>query len=73
MIAKGEWAEQRFVRLSDRVSVTMSCGPGGFTCEWDPKLPDRLTEAEFRNYRKGRQALLETVSARLGGPVLVLE
>lgn len=73
MTAKGEWAEQRLVRLSDRLSVTMTCGPVGFTCEWDPGLPDRLTEAEMRNYRQGRHALLEAVSARLGGSVLVVE
>jgi hypothetical protein len=73
MVANSEWAERRLVRLSRRLSVEMTCGPGGFTCEWDPEPPARLTKAEWRNYRKGRHALLAAVSARLGGRILVLE
>ena len=40
---------------------------------WLPEPPTRLTKAELRDYRRGRDALLAEAGRLLGGPVLVAE
>jgi hypothetical protein len=40
---------------------------------WEPVIPRRLTKAELRDYRRGRDALLKEAARHLGGPVAVLE
>jgi hypothetical protein len=58
-----------------KLSVTMTCGPGGFVCEWSPATPSfkQLKKWERKRYRAGRNALLAEVAERIGGNVLVLE
>jgi hypothetical protein len=41
--------------------------------EWTPAEPKRLTDAELKQYRAGRNALLSEVGKALGGNVLVIE
>ena len=73
-MARSEWAERRYVRLSRRYAVEMIVGPGGFTCEWHPGFPTgRLSKSEWSAYRQARDALAADVSARLGEPVLMVE
>jgi hypothetical protein len=40
---------------------------------WEPDVPYRLTKAELRDYRRGRDALLAEVARHIGGPVAVAE
>jgi len=39
MVDRAEWAIETTVKLSKRYTVTMTFGPSGSTCEWDPDLP----------------------------------
>lgn len=57
----------------NKLTVTMTCGPGGFTCGWSPDRPRGLSQMEIRRYRAGRDALLGEVAERMGGNVLVVE
>jgi hypothetical protein len=41
--------------------------------EWTPTEPERLTDAELKQYRAGRNALLSEIGKALGGNVLVIE
>lgn len=41
--------------------------------EWTPDVPRRLNEQEFAEYRRGRNAALQRVAARMGISVGVLE
>jgi hypothetical protein len=72
MIA-AEWALTRTVPINDRLSVTMTCGPMGFVCEWSPTTPKELKKKERKRYRAGRDALLADVAERMGGNILVVE
>jgi hypothetical protein len=40
---------------------------------WEPATPIRLTEAEMRDYRRGRDALLLEAARYLGGKVAIIE
>jgi hypothetical protein len=40
---------------------------------WLPETPTRLTKAELREYRRGRDALLAEAGRLLGGNVIVAE
>ncbi len=71
--AVSEYAERTVARLSDRLSVEITAGLGGATCEWDPGMPERLTAEELRAYRKARNALLQRLAERIGGRILVVE
>jgi hypothetical protein len=73
--AQAEWALTRTVPINNRLTVTMTCGPGGFVCEWSPATPSfkQLKKWERKRYRAGRNALLAEVAERIGGNVLVLE
>jgi hypothetical protein len=66
---------QRRVQINSKLSVTMTAGPGGFTCEWAPAPPafKQLNQREWERYRAGRDALLAELAERIGGNVLVLE
>jgi hypothetical protein len=74
MIA-AEWALTRTVSINDKLTVTMTCGPGGFVCEWSPTTPKpkQLNLEDQKRYRAGRDALLAELAERVGGNVLVLE
>jgi hypothetical protein len=66
------WAISKTVRINATLSVEMTCGPGGFVCEWSPGPPRKLTRNEIR-YRQGRDDFLAEVAVRLGGNVVVAE
>jgi hypothetical protein len=68
-----EAAESRTFRLSRRVSVEMTVGPGGFVVEWTPAMPARLTSKELRRYRAARHEMVSRLAERLGGTVLVVD
>ena len=72
MVIQSEWACTKQVRLSSRYSVTMTAGPAGFICEWEPDVPNDLTKAELRRYRKARDELVAQIGERLGGSVLIV-
>ena len=40
---------------------------------WQPDIPRRLSKAELRDYRRGRDALLAEAAKHIGGPVAVVE
>ena len=40
---------------------------------WSPRTPKRLSKAELRDYRRGRDALLAEAAEHLGGAVAVVE
>jgi hypothetical protein len=40
---------------------------------WEPDVPRRLTKAELRDYRRGRDALMTEAARVLGGAVAVVE
>jgi hypothetical protein len=40
---------------------------------WSPCTPKRLSKAELRDYRRGRDALLAEAAKHLGGAVAVVE
>jgi hypothetical protein len=75
MTSPAEWAITRTVAINNVLSVTMTAGPGGFTCEWAPAPPafKQLNQREWERYRAGRDALLAELAERIGGNVLVLE
>ncbi|MBN8491060.1 MAG: hypothetical protein J0M00_06485 [Burkholderiales bacterium] len=74
-------AEAGFIRTwrVGRFTVTLTCPrPAAGTTmaasvEWAPDQPRRLTEAELRAYRAGRNAALEDLAVELGVNVAVLE
>lgn len=75
MTSPAEWALTKTVPINATLSVTMTCGPGGFVCEWAPAPPafKQLNQRERERYRAGRDALLAELAERVGGNVLVLE
>lgn len=69
----GQAGESKTFRLSRRLSVEITVGAGGMTCEWDPELPKRLTGGELRRYRAARAEMVSRLAERLGGAVIVVE
>jgi len=63
------------IRLSNRysVNITLALNGAGFTCEWEPRFPDRLTKAELHAYREGRDALIAKLALETGKTVFVVE
>lgn len=59
-----------------RVTMTIPRSGSGLlaaTVEWEPYLPKRLTDAELRQYRAGRDAALAEMAAELGVTVGLVE
>lgn len=48
-------------------------GPGAMVVEWAPDRPERLTLAEWQQYRQGRNAALADLGQQLGGRVAMVE
>jgi hypothetical protein len=67
------WTIRRFARITNNISVELTCGPGGFTVEWIGGRPRNLTSAQQERYRRARNALLGEVAERMGGNVLLVE
>lgn len=70
---KSEAAETKTFRLSKRLSVEITVGAGGMTCEWDPDMPDKLTDKELRRYRAARAEMLQRLAAMAGVAVALVE
>lgn len=68
-----EQAVTKTFRLSDRLSVEMTVGPAGFTCEWVPDLPPELNRRERRAYKKARDEMLRKLVEIVGGDVAVVD
>jgi hypothetical protein len=67
------WAITRTVRINAALSAEMTAGPGAFVVEWDGVMPRRLSAAEKRRYRKGRDELVAEYSAMTGLKILLVE
>ena len=70
---KTEAAETKTFRLSKWLSVEITVGVGGMTCEWLPDMPDKLTAKELKRYRVARAEMLKRLAERIGGAVVVVE
>ena len=71
---KSERAESKTFRLSKRLSVEITVGPGGCACEWDPDVPTHLTAKELRRYRQARDEMVQRLAQMLGcGSALIVE
>lgn len=68
-----EWALTSTADLGDGVKVHMSAGPAGYTCDWTPDMPAKLTSLQKKKYRRTRNALIATVAERMGGSALIVE
>jgi hypothetical protein len=71
--ACNEAAQTGTFRLSRRLAVQITAGPGGFVCEWDPAMPERLTAKELRRYRGARLIMVRRLTEATGRRVLVVE
>jgi len=70
---RSESAETQTFTLSNRISVQMTLGPLGFTCEWIPEAPKELNEKEIKRYKKYRNEMIARLSKRIGGTVIVVD
>jgi hypothetical protein len=68
-----EKAVTKTFRLSDKLSVEMTVGPAGFTCEWIPDVPQQLTRQERRAYLRARQEMFGRLAGIVGGAVAVVD
>jgi hypothetical protein len=68
-----EKAVTKSFRLSDRLSVEMTVGPAGFTCEWSPEVPHELSRRERRAYMRARNEMLRKLVEIVGGDVAVVD
>lgn len=73
-VLKSDLTVRRLAKLSERYSVEITLGMGGFVCEWDPNSPtDDLTKKERRAYLKCRDAVIEEFSRIIGGAIVLVE
>jgi hypothetical protein len=51
-----EWTEQATLILAGRFRADLSCGSGGFRCEWSPDTPRKgqLTKSDLKAYQACR-------------------
>jgi hypothetical protein len=63
-----------------KCTMVLDCGAmasgasGYFRAEWEPALPSRrLSKAEMRDYRAGRDAFLALAASAVGGSVAIAE
>jgi hypothetical protein len=70
-----EWAISKRVQITNKLSVTLTAGPGGMTAEWDPDVPKpgSLNRKAHARYFRGRHELLAEVARRTGKGVLVID
>ena len=66
-------ASTKTVRLSRRLSVTITVSRLGMVCEWSPGMPNKLTPKELARYRVARDAVVSEAAERLGGSALIVE
>ena len=48
-------------------------GLGHVVIEWEPQMPDRLTDAEIAEYRAGRNKAVSELAGELGGNLAVVD
>ena len=72
---KAEWALTERASLGGGVAVTLTVGPAGFVCEWEPDVPKAgsLKQGQYQKYIVARHKLLQQCADRMGGNVLVIE
>jgi hypothetical protein len=70
---KGEAAVTKNFRLSRKLSVEITVGPGGMVVEWEPDMPEKLTDKELRRYRAARHEMLGRLADSTGGAVVCVE
>jgi hypothetical protein len=63
----------RRIKINSTITAELTFGPGGLTVEWSPYMPRRLSAAERRRYRRGRDQLVTELSAKMGANILVIE
>ena len=73
MTSTSEQAITKTFRLSRRLTVEMTVGPAGFTCEWSPDLPSYLSRKEQRRYLAARNEMLAKLADMLGGGIAVVD
>ena len=58
-----------------RFTCTVKAGPDLFEVVWEPEQPknDEFTEDMMKQYRRGRDSVVEEVAKRLGGSIVVVE
>lgn len=66
-------ATSKTVRLSKRLSVTITVSKTGMVCEWLPERPTKLTAKELRRYRQARDKAVAEIALSLGGSAFVIE
>lgn len=72
----GESAETKTFKISDRCSVTITVGIGGYVSEWDPKTPGEMggaTDAEKVAYYAARHEMLSRLAVRNGMNIAVID
>jgi hypothetical protein len=62
-------------RIAPGLEVSFSFDPKapGLRAHWHPDMPRRLDGQAIRRYRAARDQFVQTVAARLGGPVVVVD
>lgn len=69
-----ELAVTKTVRLSKRLTVTLSVSRLGMTAEWEPGRPgEGLSAGELKIYREARDGLLTEAAKRFGIGITVVE
>lgn len=69
---EGEFATTKTFRLSRRLSVEITAGSAGFSIEWAPGMPNKLTAKELRRYRAARAEMVKRLAERMGGAAVVV-
>jgi hypothetical protein len=61
-----ESGETRTYRLSRRLRVDITVGPGSWCCLWDPAVPERFTKKEITRYLRARREMLQRLADMTG-------
>jgi hypothetical protein len=68
-----EKAERKTYRLSKRLSVDITVGPGDWCCQWDPAVPERFTKKEKGRYLRARQEMFQRLADMTGETFLLAD
>lgn len=72
-VLRSSWrVGKRAVTLTQDINMSRGPGVGHLRCEWTPDLPRKLSRAELRQYRAGRDAHYQRVANIIGGTVACL-
>jgi hypothetical protein len=53
--------------------MSMGCDGGALKCEWEPKIPARLSKRELADYRAGRNMMIAEFARLTNQRVLIVE